>query len=270
MIDSGRMRAQLAAVLALLAVAPSARAAGPDPLDHDLRIDLPATLVLTGTWVGSELAKGRLAPAACRFCEPNPLDAAVRDAVVWERPAAARHASDALAFAVLPAAMVAHQLLAARDAGDLGEGLVDVLLVAEATALAANLNQLVKFNVGRERPFVHYGDPARPHDPDDDLSFYSGHTSLAFSLAASAGMVSTLRGYRSAPWVWGAGMPLAAAVGWLRMGGDKHWFTDVLVGALVGTAVGAGIPWLLHRDRDAGADEPGEAAPVGLGLAFAF
>jgi membrane-associated phospholipid phosphatase len=247
----------------------AARAAGPDPLERDLRIDLPVTIVATATWVGSELAKARLAPEACRFCDPNPLDAAIRDAVVWERPALARHLSDALAFGLLPAGMVAHQLLAARAAGDLGAGLLDVLVVAEATSLAANLNQLVKFSVGRERPFVHHGDPSRPHEPDDDLSFYSGHTSLVFSLAASAGMVSTLRGYRSAPWVWGVGMSMAAGVGGLRMGGDMHWFTDVLVGAAVGTAVGAGLPWLLHRDRKDDSAGAGEAPSV-LAIAFAF
>jgi hypothetical protein len=100
-----------------------------------------------------------------------------------------------------------------RPATSPTDGFVDVLIIAQATALAADLNQLVKFTVGRERPFVHYGDPARPHEADDDLSFYSGHTSLAFSLAASTGMVSTLRGYKSAPWVWAVGMTLAAGVG---------------------------------------------------------
>ncbi len=257
------------ALLALLS-APLARAEGPRPLEYDLRLDLPLTVAATAAWVGSELAKERLAPDACRFCEPNGLDTAVRNAVVWRNPAAARHASDALVFALLPAGMVTHQLLAARADGELSEGFVDVLVVAEAAALAADLNQLVKFAVGRERPFVHYGDPARPHEADDDLSFYSGHTSMAFAVASSAGMVSTLRGYRSAPWVWGVGMSLAATAGWLRMGGDMHWFSDVLVGAAVGTAVGAGLPWLLHRDRDEGPDVAVTASPAMVAFSFAF
>ncbi|MGB8933354.1 MAG: phosphatase PAP2 family protein [Anaeromyxobacteraceae bacterium] len=247
-----------------------ARAEGPRPLEHDLRLDLPLTLAATAAWVGSELAKDRLAPEACRFCEPGRLDAAVRDAVVWRNPAAARHASDALVFALVPAGMVTHQLLAARSEGDLSAGYVDVLIVAEAAALAADLNQLVKFAAGRERPFVHYGDPARPHEADDDLSFYSGHTSLAFALASSAGMVSTLRGYRSAPWVWGIGLSLAATAGWLRMGGDMHWFSDVLVGAAVGTAAGAGVPWLLHRDRSGGVPATVTASPTTVAFSFAF
>lgn len=234
--------------LALLLVALPGRASGPRPLEYELKIDLPVTALAISGWVGSELAKPRIGPESCRICEPNALDEAVRDAVVWRDPAAARRASDALVFGVIPAAMVGNQLLGARAGGDWKAGFVDLLVVAEAAAIAQDLNQLVKFTVARERPFVHYAEAGRAHEPDDDVSFYSGHTTFAFALASSAGMVSTLRGYKSAPWVWGAGMTLAAGAGWLRMGGDMHWLTDVLVGAVIGTAVGAGLPWLLHRD----------------------
>jgi membrane-associated phospholipid phosphatase len=258
------------ALLAALLAAPMAAAEGPNALRYELKLDVPITLAAIGAWVGTELAKERLAPETCRFCEPNRLDTAIRNTVAWRDPSSARRVSDAIAFAVLPAAMVAHQLLAANREGDLGAGWVDVLVVAEATALAADLNQLVKFNAARERPFVHFGDPARQHDPDDHLSFYSGHTSLAFSIASSAGMVSTLRGYRSAPWVWGVGMPLAASVGWLRMAGDMHCFSDVLVGAVVGTAMGAGLPWLLHRDRSASKGPSPAASPAMVAFSFAF
>jgi membrane-associated phospholipid phosphatase len=263
-------RAHLAVLLAVATGATAARADGPKPLEYELKLDLPIALVAVGAWVGTELAKPALAPDACRFCEPNALDAAARNAVVWRNPGAARRVSDALAFGLLPAGMIAHQLVAAREAGDWEAGLVDVLVIAEATALAADLNQLVKFSVGRERPFVHYGDPARPHEADDDLSFYSGHTSLAFSLASSAGMVSTLRGYRSAPWVWGVGMSLAAGVGWLRMGGDMHWLSDVLVGAAVGTAMGAGLPWLLHRNGSGALGADVRTSPRSIAIAIPF
>jgi membrane-associated phospholipid phosphatase len=258
------------ALLALLLAAPPARAEGPRPLEYDLKIDLPVTLTATALWVGSELAKSRIGPETCRFCEPNALDAAVREAVVWRNPAAARHGSDALVFGLIPAAMIGNQLLSANADGEWKAGFVDLLVIAEAAAIAQDLNQAVKFAVARERPFVHYADPSRPHEADDDVSFYSGHTTFAFALASSAGMVSTLRGYKSAPWVWGIGMTLAAGAGWLRMGGDMHWFTDVLVGAAVGTAVGAGLPWLLHRD---GADALGadvRTSPTSVAIIIPF
>lgn len=262
--------ARAAAALLLLVAAPLARAEGPKPLEYELKIDLPLTAVAISAWVGSELAKPRIGPDACRFCDPNALDAAVRNAVVWRNPAAARHASDALVFGVIPAAMIGNQLLSANAEGAWKAGFVDLLVVAEAAAIAQDLNQLVKFTVARERPFVHYADPSRPHEPDDDVSFYSGHTTFAFALASSAGMVSTLRGYKSAPWVWGVGMTLAAGAGWLRMGGDMHWFTDVLVGAAVGTAVGAGLPWLLHRDGSGALGPHVSTSPASVAIVIPF
>ncbi len=265
--------ARVSALALLLAVLPRVAAADPPhPLRWRLSVDLPVAAAATALWVGTEAAKAKLAPEACRFCGTNAFDAGARRLLVWPSPRPARTGSDVLVFGLLPAGVLAHQLLAARAAGDVREGWVDALVVAEAAALAADLNQLVKFAAGRERPFVHYGsfaDPGRPHDPDDDLSFYSGHTSLAFALATAAGTVSTMRGYRSAPWVWGVGLSLAAAAGYLRVASDMHYLSDVLVGAAAGAAFGVGLPLLLHRDE--GARSGGAAAvPVLGGVAFTF
>ena len=41
-------------------------------------------------------------------------------------------------------------------------------------------------------------------------------------------------------------MTAAAAVGTLRIVGDQHYASDVLLGAGIGTMSGLGIPWLLH------------------------
>lgn len=266
------MSSSRAAVLLLLV--PLAAGAEPRPLRHDLALDGAITATAIAAWIGTELAKERLAPSACRVCAPGPLDAAARKALVWGHDARARRASDLLAFAVVPAGLAAHQLLAARHAGDASEGLVDVLIVAQAAALAMDVNQVLKFAVGRQRPFVHHGNwlaPDRPPDGDDDLSFYSGHTTLAFSAAAAAGTVSSLRGYRSAPAVWAAGLALAGGVGYLRIAADRHYLTDVLAGAVAGTVIGVAAPRLLHgrkRSVDAGA-QAAAATPV-LALALPF
>jgi membrane-associated phospholipid phosphatase len=264
------MRRALLLALGLHLAAPASASEPPVPLRYDLAVDGAVTAAAVAVWLGTELAKPSLAPSRCRVCEPGALDAAAREAVVWRAPARARRASDVLAFGLLPAGVAAHQLAAAGHAGDVEAGLVDLLLVAEAAALTADLTQAAKYGVGRRRPGVLHAEPGRAPTPDDDLSFFSGHTSLAFSLAAGAGTVSELRGYRSAPWVYAGGFALAAAVGWLRMAGDAHWLTDVLAGAAVGTAVGIGVPRLLHpREPAAGAGQPG-AAPAALGFAAAF
>ncbi len=258
--------------LALLVAVPlAASAESPAELHHDLAVDVTITAVATAAWAASEVAKPALAPARCRWCEPGPLDAAAREAVVWRAPARARRASDVLAFGLLPAGVAVHQLLAGRRAGDASAGLADLLYVAEATALTADATQVAKYAAGRRRPLAHSADPARPADPDDDLSFFSGHTSVAFSLVAAAGTVSSLRAYPSAPWVWAGGLGVAAAVGWLRMAGDAHWLTDVLAGAAVGTALGIAVPRLVHG-RDSGATSSAQAAavPPTFGFVAAF
>jgi membrane-associated phospholipid phosphatase len=269
------MLAARAAALALLAAAApaAARAEGPEPIRYDLAVDVPITAAAIAVWGGTELAKGHLAPATCRFCGGNAVDDGVRDALVWHDRAAAMRASDVLAFAVIPAAAIGTDLLAARHAGDLGAGLVDVLVIGQAVAIAADLNQLVKLAAGRRRPFARFGDdPARAPSPDDNLSFYSGHTSLAFSFVAATATVATLRGYRTAPWIWGAGLVLAAGAGYFRIAGDMHYLTDVLAGAAAGAAAGVLLPRLMHgRERAA---DPGAArvalVPFPLGLSGAF
>lgn len=265
------MRARAAAALLAATAALSARAE-PRPLEWNLRRDVALTAGAAVLWLSSELAKERLAPSTCRFCGVNRLDARTRELLVWGYGDQAKLGSDLLAFALLPAGIATHQLLAARAEGDAQEGLVDLLIVAEAAALSMDLNQLVKFSVGRQRPFVRYGnwpEADRAPDPDDNLSFYSGHTALAFSMATAAGTVSDLRGYRSAPWVWGAGLTLAAAVGYLRIAADRHYLTDVLTGAVLGSAAGVALPRLMHGRKDGGAGGTTvTAVPLGVVVVF--
>lgn len=251
----------LCAGLTLAAPAPAHAADGPRPIRFEPRRDLALTGAALAIWVGSELGKESLAPSSCRFCGTNALDAGVRDALVWNDGNWGRRGSDLLVFGLLPGAIATHQLLAARGEGDVREGLVDLVVVLQAAALAANLNQLVKYTVGRQRPFVRYGnyeEPDRAPDSDDNVSFYSGHSSLAFALASAAGTVSSLRGYKTAPWIWGAGLTMAAGTAYLRIAADKHYLTDVLVGAAMGTALGVALPRLMHGR---------EAAPTGTAAA---
>ncbi len=271
------MRSAPALALALaVAAAPAApRADAPHPLRLDLRTDATVVGAAAAVWLGGELLKDQLAPVRCRFCGTNALDAWVRSELVASDERIPRHASDVLAFAVIPAGVAVHQLLAARAAGDVGAGGRDLLFVGEAASVALAVNQVVKLAVGRQRPFVRYGnyqDPDRGHEADDNLSFYSGHTTLAFSMAAAAGTVSTLRGYRSAPWVWAVGMTLATAVGYTRIAADQHYLTDTLVAAAVGSGLGVGLPLWLHGREDRPAADAGGArvVPLPLGLLVVF
>lgn len=242
----------LTAVCAAVQIAVPPSAAAAEPLRYDLRVDIPVTVVATAGWLTSELFKDRLAHKTCQWCDSVPgVDTGVRNALKWQDTETPNTWSNVTGFALSPLLALGGVALAAQQDGSLGNAGVDMLLVAEATALAADLNQIVKFAVGRERPFVHAlaaADKGKTaHPADNNMSFYSGHTNLVFALAVSSGTVASMRGYRSAPAVWGTGLAMAATTGYLRIAADKHYFTDVALGALTGSAIGFAVPYFLHR-----------------------
>jgi membrane-associated phospholipid phosphatase len=268
------------ALAALVLLAASSARAQEDQLTSNLPVDLAVTAGALAVWGGTALAKESLAPAACRVCAVPAIDAWARDRLLWDDPAPARSAFNLLGYAILPASGVALTLAGARGRGESwSQGFTDVLLVTEAVAISGSVSQLVKLAVGRQRPYVHYANHAeadrRPED-DDNLSFYSGHTALAFSLVASTCTVAYLRGSRAAPWVLGIGLGAATTVGWLAVASDRHYLTDALAGAVLGSAIGWGVPWLLHRSTGTTGAAPGGVAgrgattPLPLGVAYTF
>ncbi|WP_437766542.1 phosphatase PAP2 family protein [Sorangium sp. So ce281] len=256
-----RVTAALALSAFLVAVSSSpAAAADPSPeLTYRPEIDLPIAVVGGAAWIASELAKKGLAPESCRWCTANALDTSVRDALVWRgNPNTAHDLSNVTVLGVAPAAALGLTALAAWYDGRSDNIAADLVIVTEAMMVAMNMNQISKYIVGRQRPYAHHDNldvlragegtsGALPHD--DDLSFFSGHSTAVFSLAAASGTVASMRGYRAAPWVWANGMAIAALSGYLRIAGDRHYFTDVLTGAVFGAASGVLIPALFHVPR---------------------
>lgn len=237
--------------------------------------DLVSTGLLGAGWLASEVGLKRvLASARCRWCETNEQDlwfSGIR-APLDLQPVAAR-ASDVIAFGLAPlAALGVTALVGWRSGAELTDVLWDALLVVQAVLVAMSLVQVSKFATARERPFVarlpEEQKPLAANPRDNNMSFFSGHTALAFALATAAGTVGQLRGYRLGWLAWAIGLPLAAAAGVLRMVADKHWFSDVVFGAAVGAAAGYFVPTLFHAG-------PGEApprvtvAPMPMGLAVA-
>lgn len=222
-----------------------------------------------------DLARGRWSDCVLdgkdprrRVCGLNGVDSAVRSALrsttVAGRVRAAR-LSDATVFAsiVLPLAVAQAAQPERRER--------DLLVAAETYGVTVLVNETVKRFFDRPRPFVHACDPVRSGDlceADAQYSFYSGHTSTAFAMTVAAGTMSRYHGYRNESWVWGTGLTLATATGLLRIRADKHYATDVLVGAAVGSLTGWLVP-RLHRP-EAGvplqARVPRPAAPAFLSL----
>jgi membrane-associated phospholipid phosphatase len=231
----------------------SVRAEEPPELRYDWKVDGAVTATALVFWGGTELLKSRLGPATCRWCQVDAFDASVRDALVWSDTSSANLASNIGAYAVVPLVGLGLTALAAEHDGRQLDIAGNSLVIAEAVALTGALSQIVKFAAGRERPFVHAlpadEKPLTARPADNNVSFYSNHTSFAFALATASGTVASMRKYRLAPIVWAAGLVSAAAVGYLRMAADRHYFTDVLAGAAAGSAVGFAVPYLFHRSR---------------------
>jgi membrane-associated phospholipid phosphatase len=216
-------------------------------------LHLSAIGIATSAYFASETVfKSRLAAVTCRWCTPPGIDDSIRNNLVWSDVKLARTLADLTGYAAAPAFALGAVWIASidhhGDDGHVDRWLDDGIPIIESLVFAQIAVQAVKFGVGRQRPLAHYAALGRDHAVDDNLSFISGHSALVFSVATSAGLVAYKRGYSSARWIFGVGYGLAVTTAYLRIAGDKHYFTDVVGGSLAGAAFGAAVPLLLHSE----------------------
>jgi len=103
-------------------------------------------------------------------------------------------------------------------------------MLGEALIIGGTLTTVGKYAFGRARPYLNEGSTSlQPFSwGDDRWSFPSGHATVAFTVS---GVLSA----RIKQWWATAGLyGLASMTAFARMYKDKHWFSDVLMGALVG------------------------------------
>ena len=121
------------------------------------------------------------------------------------------------------------------------------VMYAETLAISHTVAHITKGLVLRTRPYMYYDVDEAPED-DWNRSFYSGHTTMSFAAATFASYTFCSYFPESAwryPVVIGS-YALAATTGIIRVQAGCHFATDVLVGALTGTAIGFPVPWC-HR-----------------------
>lgn len=250
--------------------------------------------VLTGGAAAVAMGSALLPTAPGRWSRRNRFDEEVRDAIgiepyrdtTWARDTSDVLLSVAIGFPFLIDSLVVTYWY--RNSHDVA--LQMALINAEAIAVAMALQGLTAGLASRERPYVRdCGKTISAELSDCDgrkpyRSFFSGHTTMSFASAAvtcSNHARHQVFGNSFADGLTCAlAMGNAATVGVMRIVGDQHYATDVLVGAAVGTATGLGIPWLLHYGPLAPVSEPGDKAsslrwsvmPVanGLGIGGSF
>lgn len=139
-----------------------------------------------------------------------------------------------------------------------------LLMYSEAVSASLLLNNLAKYLVQRPRPYNYHPDPrvqgyADASGDDAHLSFYSGHASSAFAAAVAGSYLFSLgpAGEDAKAVVWLIQTTLATATAGLRVRAGKHFYSDVVIGAVAGSGMGLLVP-ALH------AGEGGLRMPSGL------
>lgn len=123
-------------------------------------------------------------------------------------------------------------------------GVGPALAVAVAVAIAFRLDNVLKDVIDRPRP-PGMVDGLHVRETIGGFGFPSGHTTMAFALAASLHPTVAPR------WRWIV-WTLAAAAGVARMHVGVHWPADVVGGATLGTAIGTAAWLLVTTTRPAG------------------
>lgn len=155
------------------------------------------------------------------IAEVNKFDLWGKENLAWEeenRPKA-NLASDISLYMLISSAIIVPSLQRGLKHGAVAVGTLGV---------NAGLNQLVKHQVGRERP-----------DGSDRLSFYSGHTSNAFFASGAI----CIQSKKLCPIAIG----LAGITGYLRIAANRHWTTDVLFAGGLSFYLGKVMPTLVIK-----------------------
>ncbi len=124
----------------------------------------------------------------------------------------------------------------------------------EVALLNIGITELSKSLSNRVRPYL-YGDNLTISKKNDMIknenvydSFFSGHTSAAFSSAVFLSKTYSDI-YGKSTWskvIWISSISLASTVGYLRYESGQHFPTDIIAGAIIGSAIGYLIP-VLHK-----------------------
>jgi membrane-associated phospholipid phosphatase len=176
--------------------------------------------------------------------------------------------SDVLvSLSTLQAALVDPWLAAGWAHGRVDVAWQMTVIDTQAFGLTFLANRITKYTVARERPdaegCVAGSSDAACSADDRNLSFFSGHTTVAATFAGlTCAHHQKLALYGSFAADLGAclgSVGLSLSTGYLRIASDNHWWSDVAVGQLVGFSAGYLLTWAHYY---AGTSAPGSSAQL--------
>jgi len=174
-------------------------------------------------------------------CDPNELNS-------WDRSVLNSYSSDSSSAAaktsdiIVVAALIAPVVIDWLDVGVSREFLSDMTVYAEVLSLNSALVSVTKYSVQRPRPKTYLGEPSYVNGADGYQSFYSGHVSTSFAALTAASATLQQRHPEYGNWPWIITAAVGTSVAFERVAAGQHFYTDVLVGAMVGTAIGVYVP----------------------------
>lgn len=107
------------------------------------------------------------------------------------------------------------------------------IIMAKTTLLTLGVVGIMKYSIAQTRP-----------DGSNNHSFPSGHSALAFALAG----VVHHEFKNTSPWISVLGYTSATVTGAMRILNNKHWYSDVLVGAGIGI-LSTNVVYLTHQNK---------------------
>lgn len=147
-----------------------------------------------------------------------------------------------------------------------------LLIYGEALAVDLALAQVAKYVVHRPRPYLY--NHSRETDQyaaatgdDGWRSFYSSHAAMSFGAAVAGAYL--LSASNASPYAraaaWATGFAVATATSNLRVRAGRHFYSDVILGGLIGSAVGYAVP-ALHAQGKPYAVSRSDLAMAGVGV----
>jgi membrane-associated phospholipid phosphatase len=130
------------------------------------------------------------------------------------------------------------------------------LIYGEVVLVNASINALIKGITTRSRPYVYdVGTPINEkYKVEARYSFYSGHTSFTASNSFFTAKVFSeyLTDNTAKVFVWSAAALIPAVTGFSRVNTHNHFPTDVIVGYVVGAAIGYILPEIHKYENESG------------------
>ncbi len=236
------MRRALTFAVSLVSLVPSVgRAQQVSALRFPFRVWPDGAVIAAGATVSllPVLWPNSFAHATCAPCDPSRLWAIDRGSVGPVR-AAANTFSYGTSAAEVGMGMIF--IAASRRGQGSAAFWEDGAVVTQAVSVTAAATMAIKVLFHRPRPLMF--EPGS-FTPDDGRGFPSSHASLSFAVAAAYASILHRRGILGSHKLEvGALFATALATGVFRVVAREHFPTDVVAGAVLGSAVGWFVPQL--------------------------